>query len=591
MTGDELKHEITPPQPLLRGIQSAGTSYLQDADRKLALGDHSRSLSGSDTRPTLLNPTSHPGYNVVPDGFTGGRLSHIGMGNGFMPAHSGPQLPLPGPSSLAPLPPRAPIDELRALLPPMKHVTKYCELYHNACHGLYPIDIGIPHIEELLLQYIHQSLGDRVLMLLENGRLEEFREEAIKVAVLSAGIAAGIQVSDLEEFTRQSMLRQYVANTMKLLRFTDAQATPSVAALPALLIIARVVQDELEPLLSYVLLGSVQRMTQMYAITSIFTDKFQDGTKHLRSPESLLHVRLRQEAFLALQLGQSHTLERPPIPDVRGWNNVSYLQCLDFLANIAAYCSNENMDREDALRDHLEAVQAVQSIQLWAAPHLADKANCRNVHELTEFCTFRLHECLVYIHYCQIIMAACRRLPGHENEYFKTGDACKAKARECIDVYLEMLSLSISPLRSWLLTITALRAALVLAVLLAEVAQSVTEAAPDKDRILRLLHAFTSTQDEMHADRTRWMRRYRVLFERLQDMSDSLGQPEIRPLAVNGTATSPIEQGTALRQMSRDDRDNIIMPQRMVQHYLALPVTEEHGFASILQSRQSIFEI
>lgn len=587
MTGDELKHERTPPQPLLRGIQSAGSGYLHDGERKLALHDHARSISGIDARQGPLNPTSHPGYSVVPDSFSAARLPQIGLSNGFMSAHAVPQLPLPGPSSLVASSPESPLDELKALLPPVKHVTKFCELYHNAYHGLYPVDIGLPHVEQLLLQYIHQSLGDRVVALFETGRSEEFREAAVKIAVLNAGISAGIQVSDVEEPARQAMLQQYVSNTMRLLRLTDASSTPSIAALPALLLVARVVQDELEPILSYVLLGSVQRMTQMHTITAVFTDT----SKQAASPEALLRVRLRQEAFLALHLGQSYLLERPSLPDVRGWANVGYLQCLDFLANIAAYCSNENIDRNDSLQNHIEAVQIIASMQHWAIPHLADKTNCRNVHELTEHCTLRIHESLVYIHYCQIIMAACRRLPGHEEEYFKTGDACKNKARECIDTYLEMLQLSVSPLRSWILTLTALRAALVLGVLLAEVAQSVAEAAPDKDRLTRLFHTFMSTPDEAHADRSRWTRRYRVLFERLRDMSEMLGQPEHRAFTMNGSATSPTEPGTAIRQMSRDDRDNIMMPQRMVQHYLALPVKEESGFASLMQSRQNIFDI
>ncbi|KAK5083876.1 hypothetical protein LTR05_006383 [Lithohypha guttulata] len=393
-------------------------------------------------------------------------------------------------------------------------------------------------MEELSLQYIHQSLGERFLAHYENRNMELFREEALKIALLCAGIAAGVQVSDLEELTRRSLLRQYVSSTMKLLRIADAQANSSIAAYPATLIVCRVVQDELEPILSYTLLGTLQRMAHIYATTSIFTDRFSEQTRHLRAPDNLVRVRLRQEAFLALILGQSNLLERPPFPDVRNWSNAGYTQCLDVLASISTYCGTENIDREELL----------------------------------------------------IIMAACRRLPGHEEEYFKTGDVCKQKARDCIGAYLEMLAFSVAPLRSWILTVTALRAALVLGVLLAEFSQNVTESAQDRERLSRLLQAFTNVQDETQADRSRWLRRYRNVFERLREMCELLAQPASRAMVMNGAA-SPPEQGTALRHMTRDDRDNIMMPQRMVQHYLASPCGEESSFKSLLLSQQSTFEI
>lgn len=562
--------------------------------------DPPRSHATLDPKPPHhKSNNSIPRYNVLPETLSGHiPAAHLGLNNstfgGINPSNSlqatTPQLPLPGPSALAPLPLKTPIDELRALLPPVKHVTKYCEIYHNTCHNLYPVDIGIPHMEELSFQYIHQSLGDRLISHLETRSIEAFRNDAIRVALLCAGVAAGVQVSDLDESSRKPLLRQYVATTMKLLRMADAEANSSIAAYPALLIISRVVQDELEPVLSYTLLGSLQRMAQMYAITTIFTDRYPDDTRHLRTPDNLMRVRYRQEAFLALVLGQSHLLDKPPFPDIRGWTNATYLQCLDVLASISAFCGTENIDREDLLVHHAEAMQSIQPLDRWTLPHLADKANCRNVHELTEFCTLRIHECLVNIHFCQIIMAACRRLPGHEEEYFKTGDVCRTKARGCVDAYLDMLAFSITPLRSWILTIAALRGAMILGVLHAELPQSIAETVPDRDRLTKLLQAFTNIHDEAQADRSRWCRRYRAIFDRLRDMVDRLVQSESRSLATNGAASNSPE-GTALRFMSRDDRDNIMMPQRMVQHYLASPSTEEPAVGSLLLSQQSMLEI
>lgn len=514
------------------------------------------------------------------------------MGNGFMPVNSGaPHLPLPGPSTLAPLSLKTPADELRSLLPPVKQVTKYCEIYHTYCHGLFPVDIGIPHIPDLSFQYMNEGLGDRLIAHLETRNIEAFRFEAIRVALLCSAITAGVQVSDLDEASRRSTLRQYAATTMKLLRMADVQASASIAGYPVLLIMSRVMQDELEPILSYTMLGSLQKMAQVYSIALSLTDRYAEETRHMRSSEGLLRVRLRQETFLALVLGQSHLLERPPFPDIRSWTNASYTQCIDVLAAVVAYCGSENIDREESLVQHADAMQMMRSLDRWAMPHLVSKTNCHSAHELSEFCALRIHDCLVNIHYCQIIMAACRRLPGHEEEYFKTGEVCRTKAQDCIDAYLHMLGFTVIPLRSWILTIAALRAALILGVLLAEFSHSVENSIPDRDRLTRLHNAFTNVHDDSHADRSRWVGRYTAIFDRLREICDAAGQPDTGSLATNGTTASPTEQGTALRYMTRDDRDNIMMPQRMVQHYLAAPAIEPPNTGSPLFSYQSIFEI
>lgn len=582
---------------MLRGLQNASTGFGHD-ERKLVLqpGDPPRSIATLDSKPLLHNKSTSISarYNVLPDG-AAGHASHLSLGgSSFAPVNHtnlSSQLPLPGPNSLVPLPLKTPVDELRALLPPAKHVMKYAEIYNSQCHALFPVDIGIPHITELSFQYLSQGLGERAISLLESRNVESFRSDIISIAFLCAAIAAGVQISDVEEPSRKQLLKQYIATTMKLLRMADAQAKTSIAAYPVLLIISRVIQDELDPILSYSMLGSLQRMAHMYSITSVFTDRLPEETRHLRTLDSLMRVRHRQEAFLALILGQSHLLERPPYPEVRGWKNAGYVQCLDVLAGVATYCGTESIDREDLLLGHADAMQSIQPLDRWTAPHLADKAQCRNNQELTEFRTLRIHDCLVNMHYCQVIMAACRRLPGHEEEYFKTGDICRSKARDCIDTYLDMLTYSIAPLRNWVLTMTTLRAALVLGVLLAETPAGVQEVEPDQERLMKLWEAFTTAKyDETGVDRTRWCRRYRIVLDRLIDICERLAEPSAGISVNNGTANNP-EHGTAMRFLTREERDNIIMPQRMVQHYLAVPFTDDSTAGSILLSQQSIFEI
>lgn len=593
---------------MLRGIQNIGPTFHHQGDeRKLVLQpnhDPPRSIATLDPKPPTLhksNSSIHRAYNVVPEALpTPPPGTHPALPHSFAsvnPSSShlpppGSQLPLPGPSSIASLPARSPIDELRALLPPVKHVTKYCDIYHNTFSTLHPVDIGIPHMQELSFQYIHNSMADRMFASLEAKDIAAFRDDVVRVALLCAGIAAGIQISDLEDTTRKALLRQYVAQTMKLLRFADAQATCPIAAYPVGLIISQVVQDELEPILAWSILGSFKRLAQMYSTVGILNERYPEESRHLRSMENLQRVRQRQESFLAIILGQNQYLDRTQFPDTRTWSNATYLQCLDVFAAVAAYCGSETIEHEDDLVQHADAMRAILPVEKFAQAHLADKANCRNVHELLEHCTLRIHERLVNIHYCQIIMAACRRLPHHEKEFFRTGEICQAKARECIDTYLEMLGFSIIPLRSWILTVAALRAAMILGASLAEGDLSVLEVAPDRDRLSRLVNAFTNIHDETHADRSRWYRRYRLIFDRLQQMCDLASKhADGRPAVTNGATDSASEKGTALRWMTRDERDDIMMPTRMLRAYFAVPSSDEFSFNSSLMSHQILLEI
>jgi len=580
----------------------------QGEDRKLVLQQSSDPLRAvildPKPPPTSLHKStgSIPRYSVVPEALpTPPPATHSTItGSSFVPinqlnhaAGPAPHLSLPGPSVIATTPPilKASIEDIRALCPLVKHVSKYCDQFHLTTHALYPVDIGIPHVRELSFQYIHGSMIDHLIAYIETRNIEHIKEEITRLALLCASVAAGIQVSDMEEPSRKTLLRQYAGQAMKLLRMADAQTTASLAAYPVLLIVSRIIQDELEPILSWSLLGSVKRMAQMYAMTSPWTDRYPHEKRHLRDAVNLLKVRQRQESFLALMLGQSQELERGRLPNTRAWSNASYLDCLDVFAAVAAYCGSEDISHEELLVEHADAMQELQPLERYAQPHLADRTKCQDVPELTQYCVLRIHECLINLHYCQIIMAACRRISNHQDEYFRTSEICQSKARECVDTYLDMLAFSIIPLRNWILTASALRAALILGVLLAESNHNVAAATPDRQRLQKLIAAFTTVHDETQADRSRWVRRYPAVFRRLQEMCELSAKPSGgRSMAMNGASESS-DHATALHWMSRDDKDDIMMPSRMVRAYFAIPSPEDLSLGSILSTHQTTFEI
>lgn len=492
-------------------------------------------------------------------------------------------------------------DEIKPLLPQVKHVTKFCEIYHNASHIHSPLDIGLPLVQELSLNYIHGAMGELLFRHLEIGAMDHFKTELLNVALLCATIAAGVQISDIDEASRRGLLRQYVTQTMQLLRIADVLAFPQIAAYPVLLVVSKVIQDELEPILSWSLLGSVRRLAQTYAIVCSWPDPYDEATRHLRDVENLRNLRQRQEAFLAIIMGQTHNLDRGVFPNTHlpAWANATQVMCMDGLAAIASLCASEHIDRDDQLLQLAEVLRSIQPIEKYALPHLADRAKCRSLQEVTEHSSLRIHERLVNLHYCQVIMAACRRLPGHEEEYFRTGETCQLTARECIDTYLSMLTVNHLLLRSWILTVAALRSALVLGVMLAEANVSPAVAEPDRDQLQKLLEAFNPAgHEEGREDRTKWIRRYPEAFRRLQEMCDALGKhPDGRSATagtngVSASIPSPVQEaGTALKWMSREAKDDVMMPSRMFKTYFASPVADEAAGLGGVVSQQLVFGI
>lgn len=289
-------------------------------------------------------------------------------------------------------------------------------------------------------------------------------------------------------------------------------------------------------------------------------------------------------------LGQVHQLDKVEYPDTRSWSNASYLDCLDAYAAMATYCGTEDINREDMLEQHMTAMKALGQLDRIALPYLADKQKCRNIHELSEYCTLRIHERLVHLQYCQIAMSACRHIPGHEQDYFDAVERCAVIARECIEAYLDMIASTSAPLRNWILTAAVLRAGLVLGVLMVEVDPSSTkvDVAGDRDRMRRLLAVFTNQSDEAQSDRARWMRRYPDVFQRLEEMNEAPSKhPDERSLAVNGVHDQT-EPSDFLLRMTREQKDDVIMPTRMVRVYFSQPSCDE---PSIMASQQVMLGI
>ena len=313
---------------------------------------------------------------------------------------NGTHVQFPGPSALAANTLKGPSDELRSLLPPVKHVIKYCDLYQKTCQVLYPVDVGLPHVEELVFQYIHRSLGDRLLSFFETKNIPAMRTELINVALLCAGIAAGIQISDVEDGERRMLVKQYVSASLKLLRFADAQNDGVLAAYPIMLILARVIQDEQDPLLAFTMFGTAARNVSLSSISNVVPEALNEDSTRLRSPDNIMIVRRRQESFLAVLLGQTRQLDRPSFPNLRNQAEATYLDGIDFFAAVAAFCENEHIGREDVLIQHFEAMQAIQPFPYSAQQHLSDKSLCRNQHELLQHCVLQIYSSLVQMHFC-----------------------------------------------------------------------------------------------------------------------------------------------------------------------------------------------
>lgn len=291
-----------------------------------------------------------------------------------------------------------------------------------------------------------------------------------------------------------------VRNAQELLQQAEYLGRPEENCIGALLLVSRIMENDLMPEAAWSTLGMVGRMADLAGLQEGMSF---DEQMDVRAREAL-NIRHRklwwsylwQEYSLALCFGKTAvvqvTQEEPP---VRSTANLSYNDCMLLLCKLAISARPNLMAERPSLKGEIDALATARHLHEKALPRLADRANCRTIQDRIEYYSLRISQGFVVACMSQTLMKACTRL-GWDSERGHLQSMCKEGAFDCLQAFVDMQSFSVVPLRTWIFIFSALSSALVLAALsedtdrtrIQELQRALLHSLAERDREMELPH-------------------------------------------------------------------------------------------------------
>jgi hypothetical protein len=462
-------------QNVLDGIHAASSSYPQAAQQSAPPPQPPASAppttNGAQQQPTTswgaaVNAappaTSYAtkSYNVVP-----GPQAQI------QPQWQPPPQPQPAPARYyAPPEPAQPVysvpSETQDLFPSHKTVLRYFEVYKTICNPIYPVIADLEDFEAGVCQYVEDMNSGRITYELS---VSSGRGKATKLAwlaLVTATVATGAQYSDLPVAERDSFVELNVRNAHELLRQAEYLGRPDENCIASLLLLSRIMENDLMPEAAWTTLGMVGRMTDLAGLQdSSFDDHVDVRTREATSirHRKLYWSYLWQEYSLALCFGKTSMArvdhDDPPL---KSTNNYTYSDCMLQLCKLAISARPDSTPSRTNFKAEVDALATARHLDEKALPRLADKANCRTIQDRIEYYSLRISQGFVVSCMSQVLMKAYSQL-GWDIQHLQS--MCKEGALDCLQAFVDMHPYSVVSLRTWIFVFSALSSALVLAAL------------------------------------------------------------------------------------------------------------------------------
>ncbi|OAX77745.1 hypothetical protein ACJ72_07952, partial [Emergomyces africanus] len=329
-----------------------------------------------------------------------------------------------------------------AVLPDEDQCRMFIQCYRNIGATIYPV---IPDIEQFEAN-LDTLLQNRALW---GGLHPESSDETDKpygmslafIGLLFAALAAGCQSSDLPSKERELTSQVYVCCSYQFLRMTNFLSQPTLEAIQTLLIIGNVLSYNMNPGVSYVLLGMTLRMGLALGL-HVESNRFSPTERYIRrrQPDIPYHVNSQP-------------------------GNRSYFETLSRIISLTLEILKGRM-----LSPHSQMsvpiIQAykdeLQKIMADVAPHLRDPQYCLSPFDHLERLALKLHSSYVTSELCR---PALKNAESNEPSWVAMRKDCVVALARTIEAYTELCSLSSQAGRSWIGLQRAISSAFLLAVI------------------------------------------------------------------------------------------------------------------------------
>ncbi|KAL2783100.1 hypothetical protein BJX66DRAFT_330827 [Aspergillus keveii] len=281
--------------------------------------------------------------------------------------------------------------------------------YRDVAGVVYPVIGDMPRFEKTLDLMLRNRAGTDGVV--EADHAQPRRPFGVSIAYLGllfAVLAAGCQVSDLSGQEIKLTSQIYVCCSYQCLRMTNFLSRPTLDAIQTLLVLSNVLSNNMNPGISYLLLGLTGRMgltLGLHAESSPFSARERYLRRHV------WWVMAWEDSYYSLFYDRPSTmaLKQPEVPRHEGSTpgELSYFEAICRVISLVPEVLRSRM-LSPSTKLNCETIQAydrkVQKILIDARPYLRDPASCFSSNENLERVVLKLYSSYFLSELCRPVV-------------------------------------------------------------------------------------------------------------------------------------------------------------------------------------------
>ncbi|KAJ5182506.1 hypothetical protein N7492_000122 [Penicillium capsulatum] len=360
------------------------------------------------------------------------------------------------------------ISAVCSALPTDEQCRDFFFYYKDIAGAIYPVLEDVRDFEnslELLLQNRIASGG--VYREDANEAQNPFGVSIAYLGLLFAVLASGCQSSDLGSKERELTSQVYVCCSYQCLRMTNFLSQPTIEAIQTLLVIGNVLSYNMNPGISYVLLGMTLRMGLALGL-HVESRNFSPLERYRRR-----HVwwsMAWQDSHFSLSYDRPSTtaVSQPDIAYREGSRagDLTYFETLCRVISLALEVVRIRMlspHAQISFESIQEYKERIQNIMVEAKPHLRHAKYCTSSKDHLERVVLKLHSSYFASELCRPALKPSAE--GTDAGAASMRGDCVSNLMTTVEAYIEMHNISSHAARSWIALQRAISSAFLLAVI------------------------------------------------------------------------------------------------------------------------------
>ncbi|KAL4995372.1 hypothetical protein BDV10DRAFT_133751 [Aspergillus recurvatus] len=425
------------------------------------------------------------------------------------------------------------ISAVCCALPTDQQCKEFFCYYRDIAGAIYPVIEDVILFERNLGLLLHnRNAAGGVYKADDDHAQRPFGMSIAFLGLLFAVLASGCQSSDLPGKERELSSQVYVCCSYQCLRMTNFLSQPTIEAIQTLLVIGNVLSYNMNPGISYVLLGMTLRMGLALGL-HVESSHFSTAERYRRR-----HVwwsMAWQDSHFSLSYDRPSTtaVSQPEIAKREGSKpgDYSYFESLCGVISLALKVVRSRMLSPHAQLSW-ENIQnykdQIQKILIEARPYLRNPKYCITPTEHLERTVLKLHSSYFSSELCR---PALKSANVRDPQTARMRAECLDHLMTTVDAYVEMHTVSPHAARSWITLQRAISSIFLLAV------TDETKSNPHFWTLLRKLKAIISERVEAEFDYGATNAAAAAAPDR-SPMINNLGQPIPNPSATSPAALS-----------------------------------------------------